>query len=38
RPEEFESYQAWFEANGQLKPGQIRAADVYTNRFNPFAD
>lgn len=38
RPEEFESYLAWYEANGQLKPGQIRAADVYTNRFNPFAD
>jgi ABC-type nitrate/sulfonate/bicarbonate transport system substrate-binding protein len=38
RPEEFESYVTWFEANGQLKPGQVRAADVYTNRFNPFAD
>jgi len=37
RPQEFESYLAWFEANGQLKPGQVRASDVYTNQFNPFA-
>lgn len=37
RPEEFNLYVDWFEANGQLKPGQVRAADVYTNAFNPFA-
>ena len=37
RPPEFESYLAWFEVNGQLKAGQIRAADVYTNQFNPYA-
>lgn len=37
RPEEFNLYVDWYEANGQLKPGQIRAADVYTNEFNPFA-
>jgi ABC-type nitrate/sulfonate/bicarbonate transport system substrate-binding protein len=37
RPQEFESYLAWFEANGPLKPGQVRLSDVYTNQFNPFA-
>ncbi|MFG1478774.1 ABC transporter substrate-binding protein [Xanthobacter sp. V4C-4] len=37
QPAEFDSYVAWYEANGQLKPGQVKAADIYTNAFNPFA-
>ena len=27
----------WLEKNGELKEGQVRAADLYTNEFNPYA-
>jgi hypothetical protein len=28
----------WYVRIGQLKPGEVKASDVYTNRFNPFHD
>jgi ABC-type nitrate/sulfonate/bicarbonate transport system substrate-binding protein len=34
--QEFAAYIDWYVRTGQLKEGQIRAFDVYTNRFNPF--
>src|SRR5471030_1929183 len=37
RPTEFSTYVDWYEHNGQLKPGQVKAEDVYTNQFNPFS-
>jgi len=36
--EEFAAYIDWYVKTGQLKEDQIRASDVYTNRFNPFRD
>lgn len=35
-PGEFQSYIDWYVKNGQLKPGQVRADDIYTNSYNPF--
>jgi ABC-type nitrate/sulfonate/bicarbonate transport system substrate-binding protein len=35
--QEFVTYVDWYVQNGQLKPGQVKAEDVYTNQFNPFA-
>lgn len=36
--QEFASYIDWYVRIGQLKPGEVKASDVYTNRFNPFRD
>jgi ABC-type nitrate/sulfonate/bicarbonate transport system substrate-binding protein len=36
--QEFARYIDWSVGLGQLKPGQVRATDIYTNRFNPFRD
>lgn len=33
---DFATYVDWYVKNGQLKPGQVKAEAVYTNRFNPF--
>lgn len=27
----------WLERNGELEPGTIKAEDLYTNEFNPYA-
>jgi len=34
---EFSQWINWQEGIGQIKPGQIKASDIYTNAFNPFA-
>ena len=34
---EFQIWLAWMIKDGSLKPGQLSLADVYDNRFNPFA-
>jgi ABC-type nitrate/sulfonate/bicarbonate transport system substrate-binding protein len=36
--QEFASYIDWYVRIGQLKPGEVKASDVYTNRLNPFRD
>jgi ABC-type nitrate/sulfonate/bicarbonate transport system substrate-binding protein len=36
--QEFATYIDWYVETGQLKEGQIRASDGYTNRFNPYRD
>ncbi|MGF6778580.1 ABC transporter substrate-binding protein [Paraburkholderia sp. GAS334] len=33
---EFPTYVDWYVSNGVLKPGQVKADDIYTNQFNPF--
>lgn len=35
---EFSLFLDWLVANGQIKPGLIRASDAYTNAFNPYAN
>lgn len=35
-PLEFQRWIDWQEQEGSLKPGQVKAADVYTNAYNPF--
>ena len=32
---EFEMWIGWLEQDGQLKPGQIKPRDIYTNQFQP---
>jgi ABC-type nitrate/sulfonate/bicarbonate transport system substrate-binding protein len=34
---EFQTWIDWLQREGEIKPGQVKAADVYTNEFNPFA-
>jgi ABC-type nitrate/sulfonate/bicarbonate transport system substrate-binding protein len=36
--QEFASYIDWYVRIGQLKPGEVKASDIYTNRLNPFRD
>jgi ABC-type nitrate/sulfonate/bicarbonate transport system substrate-binding protein len=36
-PPEFQSYIDWYVKNGQLQQGQVRAENIYTNAYNPFA-
>jgi ABC-type nitrate/sulfonate/bicarbonate transport system substrate-binding protein len=36
--QEFASYIDWYLRIGQLKPGEVKASDIYTNRLNPFRD
>ena len=33
---EFDTWINWFEAEGTLKKGQIKASDLYTNEFSPY--
>ncbi|WP_327106508.1 ABC transporter substrate-binding protein [Nonomuraea glycinis] len=37
-PEEFQRWIDWLERAGDIEPGRIKAADVYTNADNPFAE
>ncbi|WP_113700995.1 ABC transporter substrate-binding protein [Nonomuraea lactucae] len=34
---EFQVWIDWLTREGEIKPGQIKPADVYTNEFNPYA-
>ncbi|MFI7700272.1 ABC transporter substrate-binding protein [Nonomuraea sp. NPDC049480] len=34
---EFQTWIDWLEREGEIKPGQVKAADLYTNAFNPYA-
>ncbi|MFB5285289.1 MULTISPECIES: ABC transporter substrate-binding protein [Peribacillus] len=34
---EYDTWIKWLEKNGELKEGQVKAADLYTNEFNPYA-
>ncbi|MEU7861898.1 ABC transporter substrate-binding protein [Nonomuraea sp. NPDC049141] len=36
-PQEFQRWISWLEDAGEIKPGQVKAQDVYTNTYNPFA-
>ncbi|MEW9548199.1 ABC transporter substrate-binding protein [Nonomuraea sp. NPDC050783] len=36
-PKEFETWIGWLQREGEIRPGQVKAADVYTNEFNPYA-
>jgi ABC-type nitrate/sulfonate/bicarbonate transport system substrate-binding protein len=36
--QDFAVYIDWYGKLGQLKPGQVSPADLYTNRFNPYRD
>lgn len=33
---EFDTWRTWLEDVGQIKKGEVKAADLYTNRFNPY--
>ncbi|MEW9532058.1 ABC transporter substrate-binding protein [Microbispora sp. NPDC049125] len=35
---EFQTWIDWLQREGELRPGQVKAADVYTNAYNPFAN
>ncbi|MEV6152816.1 ABC transporter substrate-binding protein [Nonomuraea sp. NPDC052129] len=35
-PQEFQRWISWLEGAGEIKPGQIKPQDVYTNAYNPF--
>lgn len=34
---EYDVWIKWLEKNGDLKEGQVKAVDLYTNEFNPYA-
>lgn len=34
--QDFATYVDWYQKNGQLPPGQVKADQVFTNRLNPF--
>ncbi|MFI0480204.1 ABC transporter substrate-binding protein [Actinomadura sp. 9N215] len=34
---EFDTWRAWLEDVGQIPKGRVKAADLYTNEFNPYA-
>ena len=36
-PSEYDVWIDWLVANGELKEGQVKAEDLYTNEYNPFA-
>jgi ABC-type nitrate/sulfonate/bicarbonate transport system substrate-binding protein len=36
--QEFASYINWYVRIGQLKAGEVKASDIYTNKLNPFRD
>ncbi|GAT67689.1 ABC transporter substrate-binding protein [Planomonospora sphaerica] len=33
---EFQTWIDWLEREGDVKPGQVKVSDIYTNEFNPF--
>ncbi|MFC4535819.1 ABC transporter substrate-binding protein [Sphaerisporangium dianthi] len=33
---EFRTWVDWLEREGEIKPGQVKTADLFTNEFNPF--
>ncbi|MFF5212435.1 ABC transporter substrate-binding protein [Streptosporangium sp. NPDC000396] len=33
---EFQTWIEWLEREGEIKPGQVKAEDVFTNAYNPF--
>ncbi|MGV9329396.1 ABC transporter substrate-binding protein [Streptosporangium sandarakinum] len=35
---DFQTWIDWLGREGEIRPGQVRASDVYTNEFNPFAN
>ncbi|MEO3868584.1 ABC transporter substrate-binding protein [Nonomuraea sp. B12E4] len=35
--QDFDRWIGWLERAGEIKPGQVEAADLYTNAFNPYA-
>ncbi|MEV0235304.1 ABC transporter substrate-binding protein [Nonomuraea sp. NPDC050786] len=35
--QEFKTWLDWLEREGEIKPGQVKISDLYTNQFNPFA-
>ncbi|WP_432923290.1 ABC transporter substrate-binding protein [Microbispora sp. CA-135349] len=35
-PREFQTWIDWLQREGEIKPGQVRLSDLYTNAFNPF--
>ncbi|MDH2428014.1 ABC transporter substrate-binding protein [Sphaerisporangium sp. TRM90804] len=35
---EFQTWIKWLEREGEIRPGQVSPADLYTNRFNPYAN
>ena len=36
-PSEYDVWIDWLVKNGELKEGQVKAEDLYTNEYNPFA-
>ncbi|GAA3212631.1 ABC transporter substrate-binding protein [Nonomuraea helvata] len=35
--QEFKIWVDWLEREGEIKPGQVKVSDLYTNQYNPFA-
>nr|WP_260408479.1 ABC transporter substrate-binding protein [Planomonospora venezuelensis] len=35
---EFQTWIEWLEREGEIRPGQVKASDLYTNEFNPFGN
>ncbi|GII02644.1 ABC transporter substrate-binding protein [Planobispora takensis] len=35
---EFQTWVDWLEREGEIKPGQVKTEDLFTNEFNPFKD
>ncbi|GGT01745.1 ABC transporter substrate-binding protein [Nonomuraea spiralis] len=35
---EFQRWIDWLQREGEIRPGQVKASDVYTNEFNPYAN
>ncbi|MEV7009799.1 ABC transporter substrate-binding protein [Streptosporangium sp. NPDC051022] len=35
-PKEFQIWIDWLQREGEIKPGQVRAQDLFTNAYNPF--
>jgi ABC-type nitrate/sulfonate/bicarbonate transport system substrate-binding protein len=33
---EFQTWIDWLQREGEIKPGQVKASDLYTNEFNPY--
>ncbi|GLW08096.1 ABC transporter substrate-binding protein [Microtetraspora sp. NBRC 13810] len=36
-PQEFQTWIDWLEREGEIPPGKVKATDLYTNEFNPYA-
>ncbi|MBB5778804.1 ABC transporter substrate-binding protein [Nonomuraea jabiensis] len=35
--QEFKTWTDWLEHEGEIKPGQVKVSDLYTNQYNPYA-